>query len=290
MSNFDPLMSKFRAPLLSYLPLSWLYLIGKLVSLVGGRVFGYRKKTILKNLHIAFPEKSPAEIYQLLGDFYKHLGEIIAEIIKTPRMSEQELRDRVLVENPELVNPLFESGQSITILTAHQGNWEWLLSSCTIQLPFQVKAIYMKLKQGYFDRLMLKIRSKFGAHMIEKQEVVRELLSPSKTVDLIAAVADQRPKNLQNRFTLPFMGRKAVFFTGVQKIAVKKKTPIFFVQMKKIKRGYYSMVFHQLWDGKETKTVDEITTMYAALLEKTIREQPAYWLWSHNRWKGSENL
>jgi Kdo2-lipid IVA lauroyltransferase/acyltransferase len=95
---------------------------------------------------------------------------------------------------------------------------------------------------------MLKIRSKFGAHMIEKQEVVRVLLSPFKTVDLIAAVADQRPKNLQNRFTLPFIGRKAVFFTGVQKIALKMKTHIIFVQVKKTKRGNYSFFFHQLWD------------------------------------------
>ena len=67
--------------------------------------------------------------------------------------------------------------------------------------------------------------------------------------------------------------------------------PVIFMDIQRVKRGYYSVTFSVLYDGKEKVEELEITRRYAAILEKIIRRTPHLWIWSHKRWKHKpENL
>lgn len=270
--------------LISRLPLSVLYLISDFLYVLLRYVAGYRKKVILKNLRNSFPEKSEKELHQIKNQFYRHLGDVIVECVKTLTISKEALNRRVKLLNPEAITPFFDQGQSVIGLSSHQGNWEWMLVSCSAQLPFHIDAVYMRLKNNFFDQLMRKIRGRFGATPIEKRTSFRSIMLQKK-VSITAMVADQRVKSSQYQLYTQFLNQDTGFYEGPARIALKLKRPAFVVNMKRIKRGYYSIDFKVIDAPPFRKDEHYITEQYVRLIEEAIRERPAEWLWSHNRWK-----
>ncbi|MEK6476677.1 lysophospholipid acyltransferase family protein [Catalinimonas sp. 4WD22] len=270
--------------LISRLPFPVLYLFSDFLYFLLRYVVGYRKKVILKNLRNSFPEKSEKELHQIKNQFYRHLGDVVVESVKTLTISKEALNRRVKLLNPEAITPFFERGQSVIGLSSHQGNWEWMLVSCSAQLPFHIDAVYMRLKNNFFDQLMRKIRGRFGATPIEKRTSFRSIMLQKK-VSITAMVADQRVKSSQYQFYTQFLNQDTGFYEGPARIALKLKRPAFVVNMKRIKRGYYSIDFKVIDAAPFRKDEHYITEQYVRLIEEAIRERPAEWLWSHNRWK-----
>lgn len=271
--------------LISRLPLSVLYLISDFLYFLLRYVAGYRKKVILKNLRNSFPKKSEKELHQIKNQFYRHLGDVVVESLKTLTISEEELSKRVKIINPEVINAYYDKGLPVVVLTSHQGNWEWLLVSCSAQLPFHVDAVYMRLQNTFFDKLMLKIRARFGADMIEKRTSFRTMMLHRNKISITAMVADQRVQSSQYQHYTSFMHQETGFYEGPERIAHKLNKPALFVQMKRLKRGYYAIKFHPIDEPPFRQQPHYITEKYVRLAEEAIRERPAEWLWSHNRWK-----
>ena len=61
--------------------------------------------------------------------------------------------------------------------------------------------------------------------------------------------------------------------------------PVFFNEIRKVKRGYYEVTAVQLGTPPYAKESDVIIERYIKAVEKLIQENPSGWLWSHNRWK-----
>ncbi len=270
--------------LISRLPLSVLYLFSDFLYVLLRYVVGYRRKVIMKNLHNAFPEKSEKELDRIKHKFYRHLGDVVVESLKTLTISEADLNRRVTLVNPEVINTFYDQGQSVIGLSSHQGNWEWMLVSCSAQMPFHFDAVYMRLNNATFDQLMQQIRGRFGATLIEKQTSFRSMMLQKK-ISLTAMVADQRAKSSQYLYYTQFLNQETGFYEGPERIAHKLKRPAFVVDMKRVKRGHYSITFHVIDQPPFNPTPNYITDQYAKLIERAIRERPAEWLWSHDRWK-----
>ena len=60
---------------------------------------------------------------------------------------------------------------------------------------------------------------------------------------------------------------------------------VFYVEMSRPKRGYYTATYKLITHEPNTLPADDITRRFFCLLEETIRQEPAFYLWSHNRWK-----
>ncbi|WPP52249.1 lysophospholipid acyltransferase family protein [Catalinimonas niigatensis] len=270
--------------LISRLPFFVLYRISDFLYFLLRYVVGYRKKVIMKNLRNAFPEKSGQELIQIKNKFYRHLGDVVVESLKTLTISEAELNRRVKLINPEVITTFYDRGQSVIGLSSHQGNWEWMLVSCSSQLPFHIDAVYMQLKNAFFDQLMQQIRGRFGATPIEKQTSFRSMVQQKK-ISITAMVADQRAQKSQYQYYTTFLNQDTGFYEGPERIAQKLKRPAFIVNMKRVKRGYYTIDFHVIDEPPFNPSPNYITDQFAKLIEKAIRERPAEWLWSHNRWK-----
>ncbi|WKN31828.1 lysophospholipid acyltransferase family protein [Porifericola rhodea] len=270
--------------LISRLPLSVLYLFSDFLYFLLRFVTAYRKRVIMKNLRNSFPEKSEKELIYIKNRFYRHLGDVIVESIKTLTISEAELNQRVKLINPEVITTFYDQGQSVIGLSSHQGNWEWMLVSCSSQLPFHIDAVYMQLKNNFFDGVMQKIRGRFGATPIEKRTSFRSMMLQKK-VSITAMVADQRAQKSQYQYYTTFLNQETGFYEGPERIAHKLKRPAFIVDMKRERRGYYSIHFHVIDKPPFNKEPNYITKQFARLIEEAIQERPAEWLWSHNRWK-----
>jgi KDO2-lipid IV(A) lauroyltransferase len=271
--------------MLSRLPFWALYILSDFIYFMLYRVTGYRKKIIDENLMNAFPEKTEIERLKIRREFVRYLSEIIVETIKLFTISEKEIKKRVAVTNVEYIHNCFENGKSVIGILGHYGNWE--LGGLRFSQLFSQKRIivYKRLSNKHFDSLMLKMRSRFGASLIEMKQVTRKLLELKNEVTITVLAGDQSPAKSEIVYFAEFLNQKTPVFLGAEKLAKRTNSVVVFCDIRRVRRGYYTCNFVPLLDEPKSAINYDITNSHLKYLENIIRQEPSYWLWSHRRWK-----
>ncbi len=282
-------MLKALVNILSLLPLRVHYFFADwLIYPLMYYVVRYRRETVDKNLRLAFPEKSDAERREIARGFYHQFCNTIVEAVYGYRMTDGEMRERVVFEGMEEVNRLVDEAGGGIFMLAHFGNWEWMASIQQWVSPGVTEMnIYRKLKSPTMDKLMLAIRAKRGGVCVEKQRVLREMVRyrAEKKPVTVGLLSDQKPRPEVTRRRVPFLNRETGFLDGGEVLGKKFGYPVFYLYITREKRGYYRVVMKTLAASPKETVEGAITASYARILEQNIREQPALWLWTHNRWK-----
>ncbi len=248
----------------------------------------YRRGITEKNLRLSFPEKSDSERQQIARDFYRQFCYTIVESIYGYRIDEEEMRRRVVFEGMEEVNRLVAAAGGGIFMLAHIGNWEWMASVQQWLSPGVTEMnVYRRLKNRAIDRLMLAIRAKRGGVCVEKQRILREMVRyrAEKKPVTVGMLCDQKPRPEVTRTWTMFLNQETGFLDGGEVLGRKFGYPVFYAYIIREQRGIYRTQMKLLAARPEETQEGEITTAYARLLEQNIREQPALWLWTHNRWK-----
>lgn len=277
------LMLFFR--LLSRLPLGLLYTLADFSYYLLLYVLRYRRRVVLENLRLSFPEKSATDIWAVAKGFYRNLTDLIVETIKMPDLSPADLRQRVRFTNAELVQTRLRAGQTVIGMASHQGNWEWIPSASVLNY-MPVDSVYKPLNNAFFEEVMLEIRSGFGAVPTPMNSLPRQMVVRKDVPRIIALVADQMPDAPEHAYWTEFMHRNTPFFPGTERLARSRKLAVFYLQLVRLRRGYYEATFTLIAEPPyEALPPGAILERYRDLLEETIRHHPADWLWSHRRWK-----
>jgi KDO2-lipid IV(A) lauroyltransferase len=170
-------------------------------------------------------------------------------------------------------------------MSGHTFNWEWANLACQIHSPQQYACVYLPLSSKGFDRLMLRIRTRFGVWMISMKALKSGLSRLQGVRHILGLAADQNPAVTETAIWVPFMNREAPFFKGGEQLARRAKAAVVFIAIQKIKRGYYHCTLERSWDDASGTAAGEVTRAYVAFVERQLRLQPENWLWSHRRWK-----
>ena len=271
--------------LFSYLPFRVIYIISDFIYFLLYYVFEYRKKAVMVNLQIAFPEKTLEERKQIAKQFYRNFTDTFMEIIKLISISDKTFAKR-FTGNLEIVNELAKKGKNIQLHAGHQFNWEFgslFMAKAITAIP--TYAIYMPINSRPVERLFLKIREKYGTIFVKATEfkVKREEIFSGRFAFFLAA--DQNPGTPDTAYWQNFFGRPTAFLTGPEVGAIKNNTAVVFVRSKIIKRGYYTCESTLITEDAASTATGDITRAFRDYLEKIIKEEPANYLWSHRRWK-----
>ncbi|MCX8020953.1 MAG: lysophospholipid acyltransferase family protein [Chitinophagaceae bacterium] len=268
--------------LLSLLPLRLLYVISDFMSVVLFYVVQYRKKVVLQNLQLAFPEKTEKERRRIAWKFYRNLTDTFFETIKLLSASKKFVLKR-FAGNWELVNEEVVSGKNIYIFLGHHFNWEWanIASANQFRLPFL--AVYMPVANALFDRLIAGIRKKSGTLLLRATHMALDYIPYRNQQNIVAFIADQNPGHPQNAYWFSFFGKPAPFIKTPSKSAVKNQHIVFFAKIVSPERGKYEVIFTRAKDTSNSP--EKLAAEYVRYLESAIRQQPDNWLWSHRRWK-----
>lgn len=272
----------------SLLPLRILYVLSDLLFWLLYAVVGYRKAVIRKNLKESFPEKSEEELRKVERGFYRFFCDYLVETIKMMTISKENIRRRLTFKGTELVDEIVESGQSCAVYLGHLGNWEWVTSLPLWVTPkAQCGQIYHPLENKEFDRLFLYSRQRLGAKCIAMQDTLREILKYRKENQpvVIGYISDQVPFWTNIHHWVDFLHHDTPVLTGTERIARKVNHAVFFLDVHRVRRGYYEAEFKLITREPQKMGEFEITDIYFKLLEESIRRAPEFWLWSHNRWK-----
>lgn len=274
------------------LPMRVLYLLSDILYVLIYKIAGYRVKVVRKNMKASFPDKSEEEIRRMEREFYHHFSDYIVETIKLAHISLEEVQQRAFLKNPELVDRLMEKGHTCFILLmGHYGNWEWFSSASSRFEDSRIYQIYRPLNNKAFDRLFIRLRTHFGSFGIKKNDTIRDIikLKQDKTRSVVIFLADQTPSKANLHYWTQFLNQESAILTGPERIARKLDLPVIFLDTKKVKRGYYTVDMHLITKTPKQTPEFWITEQYARLMEKCILRNPAFWLWTHKRWKHKRN-
>ncbi len=277
--------------LISILPMRLLYAFSTFLYFLIYRVFGYRKKVVYSNLQLVFPEKSNEERKLIAKKFYQHLCDMFVEAIKSISISESEIKKRFVFTNIEEIHKIEKENKSIMLMCAHYGSWEWIFILQKF-VSHKGYAVYKKLENKYFDRLVKRIRARYNSHLITTKETFHVLSQAKKNRELTinGFISDQSPKHDKAYHWQEFMNIKVPVYTGAELLAKKLDMAVMFFNVKKVKRGYYQTTFKTVTlDANDYKDY-EITDLFIKNVEEQIYEAPEFYLWTHKRWKHRDKV
>ena len=279
--------------ILSLLPLPLLYFVADaLVYPLMYHVVRYRRAVVAKNLRMSFPEQSAKQRRDLERQFYRRFASTIMEIIYGYRISDEEMRERFVFENVEMVEELAHKNKGVFFMLGHLGNWEWIADIGKRYTDTSIKEynVYRQQKSPSADQAMLALRLKRGGGgCIEKKQLLRQLVAMRHADNpiTIGLISDQKPSPRNAHVWTTFLNQETAFLDGGEVLARKFGYAVTYVHVESPKRGYYRARFEVITDNPAATNPTEITLAYARLLEQNILDSPALWLWTHNRWKWS---
>ncbi len=247
-------------------------------------IIKYRRDIVAGNLRIAFPEKTAEERIRIAKEFYHNLIDTFVETIKLFSISEKELNKRCTT-NIEVVNELFKTGKNIHLLGGHFFNWEIINFATTANLRHPMIAVYMPLKNKAINRLLIKLRSKFGSVLVATTEFKTVFHHYAKKPYALGLVADQNAGHTGKAYWVSFFGKMVPFIRGPEKGARSMDTCVVMTNFYKVKRGYYKVEYSVLTTNPNEMKEGEITKQLIAFIENCIRSHPSNYLWSHRRWR-----
>lgn len=274
--------------LVSLLPLRLLYFLSNLLYFPCYYIIRYRRKIVRRNLTSSFPEKSLEEIIRIEKQYYAFFCDYIMETVKLMSISPKEMDKRMRFEGMEQIKNDFEAGRPCSLYLGHYCNWEWISS-----LPMHLSGnefcgqIYHPLENKLFDRLFLYIRGRFGAISIEKDDTFRTIMEWQKkgVPNIVGYISDQVPGYSSMHYWPFFLNHDTPAFTGAERISRLVNTAVYYMDIRRPRRGYYVGKFIKITEEAQSVPKFHVTEQYYRLLEESIRRNPPYWLWSHNRWK-----
>jgi Kdo2-lipid IVA lauroyltransferase/acyltransferase len=270
---------------LSYLPLGILYIFTDLLYLLLISFFPYRRKVVRRNLHHSFPTISKQERRKIERQFYKHFTDIVAEGIKNLTISQKALQKRMVCSNPEIMYKLYDQGKNVILVSGHFNNWEWLITAQSFLFKHKAVGIGMPLTSSFWDKKLNERRSRFGMKVVHAKNFKKELDSLSQEKIGLLVLADQSPADSHKSYWMQFLHQPTAVLFGTEQIAHELDYAVVFFEVRKEKRGYYSIHLETITEDPKTMNWGEITEAHTHKLEKLIGKNPASWIWSHKRWK-----
>lgn len=270
------------------LPLRVLYIFANILYIPLYYIIRYRVTVVRKNLKNSFPDKNIKELRQIEKEFYHHFCDYFVETIKLLHITDSEIRERITFDNMDIVKDLMEDNKSCIMFLGHYANWEWVPS---ITLEFSdgtlLGQIYRPLKNKAFDNIFLKLRSRFESVSIPKNNTLRSMIEFKKENKkvLIGFMSDQTPSVANIHYWTNFLNQETPVYTGVERIAKKTGFSVTYLDIIKTGRGKYKCYVKLITADPKNEPEFAITEKYIREMERTILRHPAYWLWTHKRWK-----
>lgn len=271
------------------LPVRSVMAFGRFIGTLLARL-GFRRRDIDRHLQWAFPELDADGRRRLYRNICRHVGLLLAEDLRLPKMSRAELLDRCRFHNVEIPAALLKEGKGIFILSAHTGNWELGLAALT-EAGYPAHVVVKEIKGELGQYLVDSMRGPHGVRTILRgDQAGRKILAALKDGSSVGFVLDQNMIINEGIF-VDFFGRPACTMSGLAVLAQRTGAPVFPLRFERDPDDYHHDVrvlppipWEEGLGGRE-EAIRHNTQRYTRVIEEMIRQCPAQWLWMHRRWR-----
>jgi KDO2-lipid IV(A) lauroyltransferase len=242
----------------------------------------------LRNLKMAFPEKSEADIQRVLGGVYRSLGRQIGEFCKMPSYTAAEASKFIRYVGLEHYLAAKAKGNGVLVVTGHLGAWE-LSSFYHSLMGHPMSLVIRRLDNPLVDEFVNAVRCRHGNRVIHKDDFARGLLRAMHDGETVGVLMDTNMTPPQGVF-VPFFGTEACTATAVARVALKTGAAVLpgFLVWEEAEQRYalhFGAELELLRSGDAERDIVANTAMFTAAIEAFVRRYPEQWLWLHRRWK-----
>jgi KDO2-lipid IV(A) lauroyltransferase len=261
---------------------------GNAIAMAAYALYQRLRRVGMRNLELAFPEKTRAERRQILRRLYLHLGRQLADFCRFPKLTKKNISQVITYEGFENFENAAAAGKGILFLTGHLGAWE--LSSFAHSLyghPMHIVA--RGLDNPLVDELVTRYRTLHGNQIFDKDDYARGLLAALRNRDTIGILMDTNMTPPQGIF-VDFFGIPACTASGLARVAWHSGAAVLpgFALWDEAARKYrlhFGKSLELVRTGNTESDVAANTALFNRVLEEYIRRYPDQWLWVHRRWK-----
>jgi KDO2-lipid IV(A) lauroyltransferase len=270
------------------LPRPLAHVVGIVIAKLAYHLHPRLRRVGLRNLELAFPEKSPAERRRILRGLYVSLGRLLGEVCLFPRYTPENASQIAVYQGFENFEAAEKRGKGVLLLTAHFGGWEvgsFFHSLCGH--PMQI--VVRPLDNAPLDALVTRYRGLHGNTMIGKQEFARALISAMRKNATVGILMDTNMTPPQGVFA-DFFGRPACTASGLARVALKTGATVVpaFTIWDEVLRKYrveFDRPVELVRTGDDEADAIANTGKFTRIIEEYVRRYPDQWLWVHRRWK-----
>ncbi len=242
-----------------------------------------------KNLKIIleFKEKrnlSEKELNKYVKGVYINFGRYMTEFFTIPKLNYEKVKEKVIVENIEVLDSALKKGRGVIALTAHIGNWE-LAGVVTSILGYKICAIAIPYMTPKITEIYRRIRESKGVEVIFTGSNPKDFIRFKRENKVLAILGDR--VFTEKGEVVNFMGKKAIFPRGPATLAVKLKTEFisgFFVRENDRYKLFFEEINYPPENLSEEEKIDYLLNESVKKIEKVILKYPMQWLSFQNIW------
>ncbi len=284
-NRFEYIFFRIFVGIQAITPFWLMYIKSDIVAFLLFHVIGYRRDISYNNIKNSFPDKSDRDIKLIQKRFYRHLSDVFYETAKGMTCNPDKLCRRYRITNQEIANEYAAGGTDVIFLATHYGNWEWGMQCFNRHLQHQCISLYLPLNNKQSEHYGYKKRTRTGMKLIPVQETKKAFSKHDDKALGIIMAADQTPGNMHKCHWIQFLNQYTPCIHGPEAYGRKLNIPLIFVDVRKEKRGHYVVTLREIPFDPESDPPGALTCKYMKTLEAVLKKEPAYWLWSHRRWK-----
>ena len=259
-------------------------------SALGGAIVGVlgpmtsKHRIVLRNLELAFPEKSQAEREALGREFWRVAGRTFTEFPLMDRITPA--TGRVEIVGLERLQELARNRTAAVLVSGHLSNWETMMA-VIVHSGLDCRVSYRPANNPYMDTRITESRRRYGVQLFAARgsDGTRGLIAALSKGGAVALLNDQRDSS---GVEAPFFGRSVWSAGGPARLAMKYGERLFPMSVVRLKGARFRVTIHEPIELEDTgDRAADLTAAVAkinAFVESCIRQRPAEWLWAHRRW------
>lgn len=258
--------------------------IGRTLGRLGWYVVRRERIKALRNIALAFPEWSDAQRRKTIRAMFRHLGEMLGEILWMPNL-DLPTRDRWnIITGIDAVLKLVDEDHGVILFTAHCGNWEWICYSVGMY-GRRLSVLQRERNEVEMNEYITTLRARAGVRTIDRgsPSSAREMINVMRKGGMLAFVIDQSMRT--ESVKVPFFGIPAPTPIGPARFAVRSEAYVSVALTYRREDGMQVLSFSEPFQCNKDDDPIALTARITAVYEEYIRAHPEQWVWFHDRWR-----
>lgn len=258
--------------------------LGSCIGLLWFDVLQIRRKVVLSNLDIAFPELTENERVRIARRSMINFGLTIVEYSALPFLTQDWVPKNCSFEGLEHLDSALAKKKGVCLLTLHLGNGDLAISSLSL-LGYPMTLISKEFSLRWLNDLWFGMRQRLGTKFIAPRNSSLAVSRALKNNEVVIFVLDQ--------FTGPPIGTRSLFFgretgtgLGLATMAKRRDCPVIPCYTYRDSKNRHRICFDPAMSPiEEGASLEDLTQDYNDRLESFVRKVPEQWMWLHRRWK-----
>lgn len=260
---------------------------GSRLGRLSARLLRKRNRLAMRNLQETFPDRSEAELRQILRACWSHFGRELLLFLQIQSLDLNEIAERCPFVNQEVMDQARAKGKGILLLSGHFGGWE-IGSLAIMSLVDRVTAVARPMDNKFLERDLATAREQTGVQIVDRRKAARSLMKALTGNRVVILLPDQAVQPREG-ILVPFLGRNAWTTAAPAKLAARSGATIVFAfcmpaGTRHIIEFVEAIAVSELSEAEREPAA--LTARINEVLSRRIRERPDLYWWMHNRWKG----